>query len=57
MHNYETATCALSWSTGLLWLPLLAAAIALSMWVAAAEPAVAGTVRCPLAASTAGAPS
>jgi hypothetical protein len=56
VRNYEAATRALSWSAGLIWLPLLAAAIALSMWVAAAEDAVAGTVRSPLGAFAAGVP-
>lgn len=45
VHDYEVATRALSWSAALLWAPLLAAAIALSFWVAAAEGSVAGTVR------------
>ena len=44
MHRYEDATRLLTWTALLLWAPVLLAAIALSMWVAAAQRSVAGTV-------------
>ena len=44
VHRYEDASQALTWTAALLWAPALLAALALSVWVAAAQHRVAGTV-------------